>query len=217
MIQAIEACQPLAVPTPIMAAIVQVESNGNPYAIGVVNGALRRQPRNLNEAQATVNLLHQQGYNYSIGAAQINKTNFQAYNIHPHTSGFDFCSSVKTGAKILAECYSRSKFDWLKAFSCYYSGNFTTGFEHGYVQKVSRAFSDLNKHNIRINTNLLLPKVESNQQFNFNQATLKGYDNQNKDLVYQTIQPVQQRIFSRKLGKRETVSDGLIKDDAFVF
>src|SRR3546814_3110567 len=25
---------------------------------------------------------------------------------------------------------------WPKSFSCYYSGNFTTGFRHGYVQKI---------------------------------------------------------------------------------
>src|SRR5690606_37330316 len=39
-------------------------------------------------------------------------------------------------SRILAECYSRSRADWGKAFSCYYSGNFTTGYRHGYVQKV---------------------------------------------------------------------------------
>src|SRR3546814_6858282 len=33
-------------------------------------------------------------------------------------------------------CYSRSNGSWPKSFSCYYSGNFTTGFRHGYVQKI---------------------------------------------------------------------------------
>jgi hypothetical protein len=145
MIQTIDACQPLAVPTQIMAAIVHVESNGNPYAIGVVNGALRKQPRTLSEAQQTVALLKQQGFNYSIGAAQVNKTNFEAYNINPESSGFDFCSSVKAGAKILAACYVRSYSDWPKAFSCYYSGNFTTGFKQGYVQKVAHAFMQIDR------------------------------------------------------------------------
>jgi hypothetical protein len=146
MIQAIDACKPLSVPVEIMAAVVQVESAGNPYAIGVVNGSLRRQPRNLIEAQQTVSLLNQQGYNYSIGAAQINKTNFRAYAIDPQTSGFDFCSSVKAGAKILAECYERSNNDWLKAFSCYYSGNFSTGFKQGYVKKVAHVFLQNNSN-----------------------------------------------------------------------
>ena len=30
----------------------------------------------------------------------------------------------------------RSGGDWGKSFSCYYSGNFETGFRHGYVQKI---------------------------------------------------------------------------------
>lgn len=146
MIELINSCLPLTVPAHIMTAIVQVESGGNPYAIGVVNGSLRRQPRNLSEAQATVSKLQQQGYNYSIGVAQINKTNFKAYNIDPVNSGFDFCSNIKVGAKILAECYNRSNNDWPKAFSCYYSGNFTTGFQQGYVQKVLRTyFNTINK------------------------------------------------------------------------
>jgi hypothetical protein len=152
MIELINSCLPLTVPAHIMTAIVQVESGGNPYAIGVVNGFLRRQPRNLSEAQATVSKLHQQGYNYSIGAAQINKTNFKAYNIDPVNSGFDFCSNIKAGAKILAECYSRSNNDWPKAFSCYYSGNFVTGFQQGYVQKVLRTYSNKTDKINTINT-----------------------------------------------------------------
>ena len=35
----------------------------------------------------------------------------------------------------MKECFDRSK-DWGKSFSCYYSGNFITGFRHGYVQKI---------------------------------------------------------------------------------
>lgn len=151
MIELISTCVPLAVPTPIMAAIVQVESGGNPYAIGVVNGSLNRQPRSLEEAKAVANQLHQQGYNYSIGAAQINKVNFKPYNISPESSGFDWCSNIKAGAKILAQCYSRSNNDWSKAFSCYYSGNFITGFQHGYVTKVIRAYTDFNQNKNDIN------------------------------------------------------------------
>jgi Transglycosylase SLT domain len=168
MIELINFCSPLTVPAHIMAAIVQVESGGNPYAIGVVNGFLRRQPRNLNEAQATVSKLHQQGYNYSIGAAQINKTNFKAYNIDSVNSGFDFCSNIKVGAKILAECYSRSNNDWPKAFSCYYSGNFVTGFQQGYVQKVLRTyFNKTDKINtISIKNNYLQNDAKSSPTAN---------------------------------------------------
>jgi type IV secretion system protein VirB1 len=40
----------------------------------------------------------------------------------------------------LQDFFSISKNDWGKAFSCYYSGNFVTGYKHGYVQKVTQAF-----------------------------------------------------------------------------
>ena len=35
----------------------------------------------------------------------------------------------------MRECYDRAQ-DWGRAFSCYYSGNFVTGYKHGYVQKI---------------------------------------------------------------------------------
>ena len=44
--------------------------------------------------------------------------------------------NLLAGSRILAECHARTGGDWGKAFSCYYSGDTTTGFRHGYVQKV---------------------------------------------------------------------------------
>ena len=44
--------------------------------------------------------------------------------------------ATQAGARILAECRGRAGNDWGKAFSCYYSGNFVTGYRQGYVQKV---------------------------------------------------------------------------------
>ena len=49
------------VQAPIEQAIVTVESSFNPYAIGVVNGYLVRQPRNKAEAIATAQALKAQG------------------------------------------------------------------------------------------------------------------------------------------------------------
>jgi hypothetical protein len=62
-------------------ALIQVESGGNPFAIGVVGGALARQPANLPEAVATVAALDAAGWNYSVGLGQINKRNFQRYGL----------------------------------------------------------------------------------------------------------------------------------------
>lgn len=129
-------CPDLAVPAEVMQHVVQVESGGNPFAIGVVGGRLERQPRKLEEAIATARMLESKGYDYSLGIAQINRGNLSRYGLEPFEKAFDACTNVAVGARILAECYSRSDSDWGKAFSCYYSGNFTAGYRDGYVQRV---------------------------------------------------------------------------------
>lgn len=126
---------PMNVPRDLMRQVVRVESGGNPYAIGVVGGRLRRQPRNLSEAVATAHMLTQKGYNFSLGLAQINRHNLKKYGLSTYKQAFAACKNVEVGSRILRECQSRAN-DWGKALSCYYSGNFTTGFRHGYVQKV---------------------------------------------------------------------------------
>ena len=127
-------CADLAVPHDIMHHVVRVESSGNPYAIGVVGGRLQRQPKNLAEAVATAKMLEQKGFNFSLGLAQVNRYNLKKYGLHSYEHAFQVCPNVKAGSHILRECYNRAK-DWGKSFSCYYSGNFVTGYKHGYVQK----------------------------------------------------------------------------------
>jgi type IV secretion system protein VirB1 len=131
-----------------MAAVMEVESGYNPYAIGIVGGRLARQPKNAEEAVATALQLEANGWNFSLGVAQVNRHNLPKYQIN-YAQAFDACTSVRVGSKILEECYVRA----LKitanpqsalhaAFSCYYSGNFTRGFKPdvvgkpSYVQKV---------------------------------------------------------------------------------
>lgn len=130
------ACQGLAVPQEVMHHVVRVESSFNPYAIGVVGGRLARQPKTLPEALSTVRMLEQKGYNFSIGLAQVNRYNLEKYGLQSYERAFEPCANLIAGSRILAECYSRSGGDWGKSFSCYYSGNFSTGFRHGYVQKI---------------------------------------------------------------------------------
>jgi len=129
-------CQGLAVPTEVMHHVVRVESSFNPYAIGVVGGRLVRQPKNLSEALSTVRMLESRGYNFSLGLAQVNRYNLDKYGLNSYERAFESCANLLAGSQILAECYRRSGGDWGKSFSCYYSGNFTTGFRHGYVQKI---------------------------------------------------------------------------------
>ena len=125
-------------------ALVAVESSFNPHAIGVVGGALERQPRNRAEALSTASYLQTHGWNYSVGLAQINVRNFDRLGLTANTA-FDPCENLRAMQAVLAECFDRSAVNALpqlalrQALSCYYSGNFVTGFRHGYVQRVARA------------------------------------------------------------------------------
>lgn len=130
------ACTDMAVPGQLMQHVAQVESSHNPYAIGVVGGHLVRQPRNLAEAVSTARMLEEQGRNFSVGLVQVNRYNLAKQGLGSYEQAFDVCSNVRAGARILSDCHARAGQDWGKAFSCYYSGNFTTGYRHGYVQKV---------------------------------------------------------------------------------
>lgn len=140
-------CAPL-VDHRTLAAVVSVESGKNPYAIGVVNGHLVRQPRNLDEAVATAEALEQGGWNFSVGIAQVNKKNLDKNGVS-YAQAFDACKNLNLGAQILKDCYQRAQVRFpdqqaalQAAFSCYYSGNFTRGFqpdkagEPSYVAKV---------------------------------------------------------------------------------
>ena len=128
------------IPQEQIAAIVRTESSVRQYAIGVVGGFLNRQPENEQQAIETVQMLENTGKNYSVGVAQVNRVNFKKYGLSEKNM-FDTCDNLNAGAKILAACFKQHQ-DWQKAYSCYYSGNPTTGFAHGYVKKVS---GNLNK------------------------------------------------------------------------
>ena len=88
-------------------ALIQVESSGNPFAIGVVGGALVRQPANISEAVATIAALEAAGWNYSAGLGQINKRNFQRLGLNP-TTAFDACANLRAMQGILGDCFTRA-------------------------------------------------------------------------------------------------------------
>jgi type IV secretion system protein VirB1 len=132
-------------------AIVAVESGLNPHAIGVVGGRLERQPRHRAEAVATARALQAAGWNFSVGLGQINVHNLERRGLTAETA-FEPCSNLSALQAVLAECYGRAgrQTDGVhahgarqtalrRALSCYYSGNFSTGFHHGYVGRVVAA------------------------------------------------------------------------------
>ncbi len=141
------ACAP-QVHTSTVQALVSVESAFNPWAIGVVGGALQRQPRHRTEAIATAQALHAAGLSFSVGLGQINVGNFSRLGLSLATA-FEPCTNLAAMQAVLTECFeralrksARSSADQAAlraALSCYYSGNFTTGFRHGYVRKVVAA------------------------------------------------------------------------------
>jgi len=135
------ACPHLAVPARLMYHVAMVESDANPYAIGVVGGRLLRQPVSLDEAIATARSLEAQGYNFSVGVAQVNHANLKKYGLDTYERAFSICDNLLAGSRILAQCYSDADGVWGKAFSCYYSGDFTTGYRDGYVQRVLASLS----------------------------------------------------------------------------
>lgn len=122
-------------------AIVKTESGFNPYAIGVVNGKVK-QPRTYHEAMSTIAELELSGADYSVGLAQLNQQNFQKYGISA-SQALDACTNLRVAAQILGGCFKSAKQSPASegkalhdALSCYYSGNFKTGYRHGYVDKV---------------------------------------------------------------------------------
>jgi type IV secretion system protein VirB1 len=125
-------------------AIVAVESSFNRYAIGVVSGSMRRQPASLPEALATARALKKDGWNFSVGLAQINVGNFGRLGLNLERA-FDPCANLGALQAVLMECFNRAdapsgeQVALRRALSCYYSGNFSTGFRHGYVARVETA------------------------------------------------------------------------------
>jgi type IV secretion system protein VirB1 len=134
-------CAPQVAPATLV-AIVRTESGFNPYAIGVVHGHLIRQPQTLAEAIATTHSLETQGWNYSVGLAQVNRANFAKYGLTSETA-FMPCRNLAAGAAILRNCFEAAQRvanttqQALRAsLSCYASGDWITGYRTGYVQRV---------------------------------------------------------------------------------
>ena len=135
-------------------ALVSVESAFNPWAIGVVGGSLQRQPRHRAEALATAKALQADGWYFSVGLGQINVGNFPRLGLTLE-SAFAPCTNLAAMQVVLKECFDRAhpnahvpgrqaasvQASLKRTLSCYYSGNFATGFKHGYVRRVVAAAS----------------------------------------------------------------------------
>lgn len=139
------ACAPAVHPTTVQ-GIMQQESGGKPFVIGINTksvGRLARQPNSMAEAIAWARWLRARNINFDAGLMQVNSANWNRLGLKPENV-FDPCTNVRAGAKILTDNYvTASKRHGpgqralLEAFSIYNTGNRTAGFSNGYVRKVS--------------------------------------------------------------------------------
>lgn len=122
-------------------AVIDVESKGNPLAIGV-NGPLKlRKARTPADAAQLARYAIGQGYSVDMGLMQVNSRNLAKLGLTPETV-FDPCTNIRAGTMILSGNYGRAIVshgegqDALRAsLSAYNTGSMTRGFRNGYVAR----------------------------------------------------------------------------------
>jgi type IV secretion system protein VirB1 len=137
-------CAPNVAPQTI-AAIIQVESGGNAFALGV-NGPVRNRPhpQSFQESAVLARYYISLGYSVDLGLMQINSSNLRGleYSIEQI---LEPCNNLRAGSHILSRGYAGAikrygqGQDALRAaLSAYNTGNYERGFRNGYVAKYYR-------------------------------------------------------------------------------
>ncbi|HXM06353.1 MAG TPA: lytic transglycosylase domain-containing protein [Candidatus Acidoferrum sp.] len=96
-------CAP-SVAASTMAAIVPVESGGNPFAIDDDTTRRSYYPRDRRNAEVLANRLIEAGHVLDLGIAQVDSANFAHLGINVHTA-FDACTNLRAGSAILSADY----------------------------------------------------------------------------------------------------------------
>lgn len=137
-------CAPQVAPQTIQ-AIIQVESSGNPLAIGI-NGPfkLSRRPVDVQDAARLAKVYIKAGYSVDLGLMQINSSNLKGLG-YTVEQMFDPCTNIQAGASILqrgyqgaTKRYGEGQAALRAALSAYNTGNYEDGFKNGYVAKYYR-------------------------------------------------------------------------------
>jgi type IV secretion system protein VirB1 len=97
-------CAPAVAPS-TMAAIVQVESGGNPLAIDDNTTRRSYYPHDRATAERLARRLLDAGHLLDLGIAQIDSMNFAGVGVNAHTI-FDPCTNLSVGARILSGDYA---------------------------------------------------------------------------------------------------------------
>jgi len=123
-------------------AIIQVESGGNPYAIG--DNTLKKSffPKSREEAVRLADYLLSQGHNLDMGLMQVNSCHLKAGNF-PLDDLFDPCRNIAIGTGILSDFYRKNdrgearNVVLFKALSAYNTGSAWRG--PGYINRILKA------------------------------------------------------------------------------
>jgi type IV secretion system protein VirB1 len=162
----VRTCSPEVAPE-TMAAIVEVESGGNPLAISVVGAKLKTPPTNAVEAVEVAQQLEALGKTFSVGMAQLPAKDLAKLGLTYETA-FDPCENLKAASQRLVTCYQKAKkrsafvedqTALSDALSCFKFGNFKKGYQApkgtlSYVDQVRAAVQPLPPYTV---PSLLLP------------------------------------------------------------
>lgn len=133
-------CAPNVAPQTV-AAIVQTESHGRPFALNVNGGSQPPAQINAASAAATAQRYIAAGYSVDLGLGQINSRNMRWLGLTWETV-FDPCTNIAALGKVLTQNYSASiagrdpQTALRVALSLYNTGSSSRGFRNGYVAKV---------------------------------------------------------------------------------
>lgn len=140
------------VQAPIVEAIIQAESSGNPWAVNVNVRDGQAQPllvpaRSRDEAIAQATQLRAEGYSFDVGLMQVNSVNVVRLGV-PFEEAFDVCTNLKMGTTVYnefaagavgyAEQFDTPHKQVMATLSAYNTGSYWKGFMNGYVYRVLR-------------------------------------------------------------------------------
>lgn len=138
----ISACVPFVAPATV-AAVIQVESSGQLYALGINDDQITL-PAALVGTPAVVGVaetLAAEGVSLDIGLMQVNTAHLDRFGVGVRQL-FDPCTNLRIGGIILQENYRRAsrlagpgQTALAMALSAYNTGNFEDGFRNGYLAR----------------------------------------------------------------------------------
>ena len=133
-------CAPGVAPQTV-AALVQTESHGRPFALNVNGASQPRAQSNETDAIATARRYVAAGYSVDLGLGQINSRNMRWLGLTWETV-FDPCTNIAALGQVLTQNYNSVKAGrdpqtaLRLALSMYNTGSTSRGFRNGYVAKV---------------------------------------------------------------------------------